>query len=510
MTENKPILPPAQADTSWERVQLSIRLRFNPIRNLTPELLASYLDNFRLGFFRLAALAWDAMERRDMRIQAVAPKRKKSVSRHGWEILTLEDTPDAQAQKKALEYFYNNLTATTALEPDESGGMALLLRQMMDAVGKRYAVHEIVWEPGPDGLTAKFVFCPLWWFEGTRGKLRYLAQETMIYGVDLEPNGWLVTVGDGIREACSVAYMFKHLPLRDWLAYSEKFGIPGILGKSPAQIGSPEWDTMVQAVRGLSADWAAVISAEGSIDLLETSGNGTGPHQPLVQMMDKEITTLWRGGDLGTSSAQNSIGASLQESETDILDQDDAQMCGETLTHQVSRFVLDWTFGKDAPQLAYLKIRTAEKTNIDADMKVDEFLLPLGLLGKKDVLARYNRSAPESDEDTLHGAAPQPVVTPQPPADPAEIANTADLEAAARHELVLSLQQDLAPVVEQLQAIMRITDPVVMENRLKAFLTKLDGLKQDILHDPAAAETLQRTLAAAFAKGLAKKPDAQS
>jgi hypothetical protein len=34
----------------------------------------------------------------------------------------------------------------------EEGGDSLLIRQMMDAVGKFYAVHEIVWQPIPAGV----------------------------------------------------------------------------------------------------------------------------------------------------------------------------------------------------------------------------------------------------------------------------------------------------------------------------------------------------------------------
>src|SRR5437868_1872641 len=92
-----------------ERVQQSIRSRFNPIPSLTPTQLTSYLEAFRVGFFRNIALAWDAMERRDDKLAAVAPKRKKAVARHGWEILTVDDSPAAQQQKAALEYFYNHL-----------------------------------------------------------------------------------------------------------------------------------------------------------------------------------------------------------------------------------------------------------------------------------------------------------------------------------------------------------------------------------------------------------------
>src|SRR5262249_20851582 len=128
-----------------ERIQASIRARFNPIPSLTPQLLGSYLESFRLGFFRNVALTWDAMERRDYKIQAVAPKRKKAVARRGWEIVTLEDSDEARKQKLALEYFYNHVSAASALEENETGGFPLLVRQMMDAVGKRYAVHEIIW-----------------------------------------------------------------------------------------------------------------------------------------------------------------------------------------------------------------------------------------------------------------------------------------------------------------------------------------------------------------------------
>jgi phage gp29-like protein len=386
-----------------DRIQFSIRLRFNPIRDLTPQLLSAYLDSFRLGFFRMAALTWDAMERRDTRIGTVAPKRKKSVARHGWEVLTVDDSPAAKAQQEFLQDFYNNISVMTALEPDEQGGFSLLLRQMMDAVGKRYAVHEIVWQPGADGrLSAKFIFCPLWWFEGTRGKLRFLLSEFAIYGVDMDPAGWLVTVGDGIMEACSVAYMFKHLPLRDWLNFSEKFGTPGVLGKTESAIDSNEWNAFAEVVKNFSADWAAVMNQTNTIELIEAKSQGEQPFKPLVDLMDEEITRLWRGADLGTSSKHNAAGASLQADESDILEQDDAAMLTETLALKVSRFALAWKFG-DAPQLAYLKIKTSEKKDAALDLQIDQFLLSAGFpISKTSAGERYGRPVPDdADPDDL-------------------------------------------------------------------------------------------------------------
>lgn len=513
-------LPAPQADTSYERIQMSIRLRFNPIRNLTPDLLSQYLDQFRLGFFRQAALAWEAMERRDSRLMTVAPKRKKSVARHGWEILTVDDSAAALAQKTALEYFFNNLTATTALEPDEKGGMSLLIRQMMDAVGKRYAVHEITWQPSPAGLTAQFTFCPLWWFEGTRGKLRYLVNEMSIYGQEMDEYGWLVTVGDGLMEACSVAYIFKSMPLKDWVNFAEKFGMPGLLGTTDAAIGSTEWEAMVEAVKNFASDWAAVTQ-RGKIELLEVKGSGESPFKPLVDMMNDEMTRLWRGADLGTASKADSVGATLQESETDILQDDDAEMIGETLTGQVSRYVLQYYFG-DAPQLAYLRIKTAEKPNVAQELLVDDWLVKNGApRAIKDVLEMYNRPVPDPGEPLLKAPAPPPMPgAPGKPGDPATepegkteqanaandpIAPTPGFADAANAAVAKAISEDHAPLWDALNSIADITDPDLQQARLLAWLKRANAYVAQLDKDSAAQHAFAEILASSFANGLAKK-----
>jgi hypothetical protein len=501
---------PLQPDASVTptRIQFSIRLRFNPIRNLTPELLSQYLDSFRLGFLRNAALTWDAMERRDSRLQTVAPKRKKSVSRHGWEILTVDDSPEAAAQKAFLEYFYNHLSVITALEPDEEGEMSLLMRQMMDAVGKRYAIHEIVWQPQADGnLTAKFIFCPLWWFEGTQGKLRFLLNEFAIYGVDMEPGGWLVTVGDGIMEACSVAYIFKHLPMRDWLAFSEKFGTPGVTGETPAAKDSTEWNAMVDAVSSFSADWSAVFNTGGKISLIEANGKGDQPFKPLVDMMNEEMTRLWRGSDLGTSSKKDGVGASLQGDESDILEVDDAVMLTETLERKVSKFARQWKFG-DAPSLAYIKIKVPEADNTELDLKIDQFLIDNNFpISRSSAGQRYGRELPAKTDDLL-----APIATPPPaPAfdEDSSIANDQRTDASdkliqrGKQAFAAAVQEDLSHVLSRLNDILNIQDGELFLKKLQQFAADYPAFKKDILADPAAARALQPILGAALANGLA-------
>ncbi len=63
--------------------------------------------------------------------------------------------------------------------------------------------------------------------------------------------------------------------------------------------------------------------------------------------------------------------------------------------------MLQYHFG-DAPQLAYIKIRTSEKRQIEQDLQVDQFLLQSGApISVKDALERYDRPAPEPGEALL-------------------------------------------------------------------------------------------------------------
>jgi phage gp29-like protein len=393
------------------RVRHSMRARFNPIKTLTPDSLSNMLDGFAAGYLKSAALTWDAIERRDDVIQGVAGKRKKSVSRLNWEILTTDGSDLAKSQKLALEYFYDNLTATHACDGNERGGLGLLVRQMMDAIGKKYAVHEMIFDPhtsarhGSDNsnnfqLTATFRFVPLWFFENHGGRLRFLANEGATEGVDLEPGAWLVTVGDGLMEACSIAYLFKHLPLRDWLVYCERNGMPGVKGVTDAPPNSTQWERARDAVEDFGAEFHALMSRGTDIEAIDLSSRGELPYPALIDRMDRAISALWRGSDLTTLSRQNGTGASLQADETTILEEDDAAMISETLNAQVDRFVIGYLFGNEDVR-AYIHMIPSIRKNIRDEIALYKDLYNLGVpLALDDIRERFSLSTP-TDSDVL-------------------------------------------------------------------------------------------------------------
>src|SRR4029079_3936153 len=144
------------------------------------------------------------LEQRDDLLRTVVAKRKKSVARHGWTVLPKPNLIDgekdaAKEHARALEFFYGNLQCEHAVDSAEKGGFKLLARQMMDAVGKRFAVHEILWQADQRSdsnrnfVTAKFRFVPLGFFENTTGQLRFLENESSVVGVELQSGAWMIT-----------------------------------------------------------------------------------------------------------------------------------------------------------------------------------------------------------------------------------------------------------------------------------------------------------------------------
>lgn len=518
--------PKTESLITADVVMLALRSRFNPLRGITPQLLSVYLDQFLLGFVAFAALVWEQIERRDDMVRNVASKRKKAVAKLKRQSLKSEDSPEADAHAEALDEFYDNITVVNALDENETGGFPLLVRQMMDAVGKYYAVHEIVWQPssGPDGvLTAELRFVPLWFFENRSGRLQFLKVPLGgANGEPLEEGGWMITKGDGVMEACSIAYMFKNMPLKDWVAYSDKFGTPGVLGQTNAAKGSDAGEALKSAVAAFGQNWSGVIyGADGAIKdpitLVQAKGEGALPFPPLVERMDRAMAALWRGSDLSTMSADNK-GASVQEDESDILLEDDAAMISETLNLYLDRWIIWQKFG--VKPLARSVIEIPKSVDTDRDLKVDELLLKAGArLGERERLQYYGRPLIADDDTPLHNPATvtekvqdeekAPTPTEEVANEEAEVGGQRSkdgiekLIANVLREVGIGVASDLKPVTGRLSKVMNAPD-AEFANELAGFIRALPELSKSILSEPnpAAAEAFQRGLTAALFGGM--------
>jgi phage gp29-like protein len=256
--------------------------RFNPLRNLTPAGLTAALDSFESGYLRQAALIWEAIEQRDDAAKIAVPKRRKSVSRRPWDIIKVDDSPQAERDAEALTYFYNHVTATCATDRNVRGGFRTLINQMMHAEFYQYSAHEIIWQPrksesGRMLLTAELRYVPIYFFENRTGVLRYTGPDGLIDGEELQADGWLVLTGEGLHKAISVCRVFKHLSLQDWINYSERFGVPGVHGTTNAPKGSQEYIDFCNALEAFANDFIVATGEGTKIELIEAGKTGDAP-----------------------------------------------------------------------------------------------------------------------------------------------------------------------------------------------------------------------------------------
>jgi phage gp29-like protein len=462
------------------------QMRFNPLKSLTPERLTSAIDSADAGWLREFALILEAIGKRDAICKTVLSKRSAAVARQPWDVVISqgeEENPEAQAHKETLEHFYNHLSVTDATDLNVRTGMAGLVRQMMDAILQRYAVHEIVWKPTGEGLSAELRRVPLYFFENRTGRLRYIGPETRADGMPLEEDGWMITVADAVGEAISICYMFRRLSVQDWVAFSEKFSIPGVLGRTTHAKGSPEADAFRDSVAAFGSEWVGVFynddgSVKSPLEIIQTVAGSTLPQKEMCDYMDRLITVLVRGGDLGTLSRENSQGASLQGGELDNILADDCELVTETLQTQLDPVVIRLVHGAVKP-LAHVVIAPPADEDQKREIEIDEALERLGVRqAPAEIAERYGRQHVDS--------APE-----QPAANERE---------SAVQTLRTALAADLRPLGDALFAAMNAGDVPAMRAALNRVRMNLPTASPEL-------ESAMATLMAAAFTGETTEPN---
>lgn len=371
MARPKKIAPPTVAEAPEiaagrtivaRQPQLATRYRRgrdNIFPQLTAARLRRVLDGYRNGSLAEGAELFALMTERDHMLLNCRTQREKQVSRLEWGIVAndraSETDPKFLAQREFLTAFYNGLRAVDAYDRNKKGGLRLFLRQLMTAEAMGYSAHHLVWQPREDGtlgLTVEHV--PLRFFENVTGELRYCPEGHEVEGQPMPEAEWLVHAGEGLMTAASVLVHYKRGGMGAFVQFVEKFGVPALFMTTAAAQGSAEWDQHVEALEAFYNDWAGVFSAGSDLKPIETHNTGQSPHERLIDLCDRGLAILFRGGDLATLSNQKSHagqGADLQQTSGQALLEDDAASVEDCLA-RLTEMALRWKFGPAAPVLA--------------------------------------------------------------------------------------------------------------------------------------------------------------
>lgn len=492
------------------RVRMEQMSQYNALFHLDPDKIVNAITMYNAGNLGSLAHIIRDLEQHDDKMATCSMKMKASVGRCDWSVQVkdgFEDYERAKLHVEILKRFWSTVSVTDRFKMNERGGIRLLKKQMMEAQSFGYAVHEIVWKPLPNGeIAAEFIKLPLWHFENKTGALRFLPSLAASDGVPMSEGEWLVTTGDGVGIPAAICAMAKRMCFQDWLLFSERSGMPIIVGKTGAAFKSDQWNNIKAAIRSIYRDTRVLLDSASSIEAIDTGHASNIPFPPLVEWADRAIAALYRGADLATISKGEGTGASLQGDEASMLEQDASENLSEVLHEQVDAFVIRYVTG-DAEPLAKIVIEPVTKPDVDTDIKIDNHLVSMGCrLSKADMMQRYGRTEATSDDDVaeqrqqagggLDGFGVSSLVGSRLPNEKQPVKPTDQQTDKPANDILSAFAKDMSPAGKAVEELLKNPSKEAAE----ALLAKLDTLLPE---DPATAAVISE----AMAKEFVSKPE---
>ena len=499
--------------------ELLNRMRYNALFALDPNVLVRHLVAFNSGDIAGLEHVIEEFENREDKMKIGAFKMSAAVASKPWEVRIAkgeEDNERAKLHQEVLTRFWNRVEATDAFCRNRRGGLRLLVKQMMSAQSRVYAVHDVTWTVRGDGeLEALFTFVPAWMFENRTGELRFIRDPGAYTGETMKDGEWLVTVGEGVGISAAILAMAKRLSWNDWLLFSEKCGMPVILGNTGAKEDTPAWKNLLNAIANVAPKTGVLADLETKLQAVQVGGSsGQTTYRELIDVVDRGISALYRGGDLATiSQAGDSVGSDSQDGESELMDGDGCAMVSETLHNQIDRFVIRFTCGDFEPLAGIVINPPAETTDIDREIKIDQHLGEFGIrLSKKDMLARYGRvEATDENDAAIRQQAQQPGFgglgglpnekishIPAGQSKGAGQRQPGEDQGKESEDVLKAFAQDTGPAADAIQEFLK--DP--SKEAAEALLNRLPDL---IPEDPAMAAVIAEAMAKEFGAKLANE-----
>jgi phage gp29-like protein len=431
---------------------------------LTPGRLASILQAAAEGSAHDYLTLAEEMEERDLHYASVLGTRKLAVS--GLSIRVEAASDDAEDIRRA----------DALKEIVDSPEFGELQADLTDAMGKGYAVSEIMWDrSGKTWNPSRFEPRDQRFFQYDREtgrELRLLDEADPVNGIALAPYKFIVhlprirsglPIRGGLARLAAVGYMCKAWTWKDWMGFADIFGMPMRVGRYGPGASKDDISTLMSAVANLGSDAAAVIPDSMRIDFTQAANvTGAGDFfKGLAEWWDKQVSKAVVGQTMSTDDGSSQAQATIHnEVRLDLL-LADAKAESNTLNRYFVRPWCDLNFapGRNYPRLI---IDVPQPENTQLLVTALEKLVPLGLEVEQSVI-RDKLSIPEPAKGAkllgmTASAAPalaQAANRELRPAKPAASTDIVDNQVRTLEQIVAAPLDDM---VEQLKELLDHVD----------------------------------------------------
>lgn len=401
---------------------------WSPADGMTPARLAQIHRDAARGISqRYLELAED-IEERDLHYAGVIATRKRAVAQLP---VTVVAASDDSAHVEHADLVRRWL---------DEGVLDAALFDILDAVGKGFSVHEVMWRTEP-GRTwpERLVWRPQRWFELDRATAETLELREGITRVPLAPHKFLVhrhpsksglVMRSGLARVASWAWMWKSFTLADWAGFVRNYGQPLRLGKYGPNSTSEDRDVLWRAVSNIAGDCAAIVPAGMEIEFVEVGDLKAGAelYERRADWLDRQVSKLVLGQTTTTDAVS---GGHAVAKEHRLVQEDikraDARLVSASVTRQLVQPMVAFNFG---PQDAYPKLLIGRPDEVPLREVVEGVakLVPLGLRVEASQLRdRLGLAEPAEDAEVLGRPAPAPPAPPPAPPPPGRPALNAQI-----------------------------------------------------------------------------------
>lgn len=249
-----------------------------------------------------------------------------------------------------------------------------LISDMMGAVIAPFAISELIWDSAAlSGFSS---------IEGRHFTLRDSYELRLITrenpsGMELPPHKFVVhynrrSGGDmargGLIRTLAWLHVFQNYPIKDWLGFAERFGMPFIVAKVDRNTYDDNRSAIHSMIRNFGPSGGGVFDRNTEVQLLQAATDGGNVYRSLLDYTGDAITKVLLGQ---TASSGDSAGLSGGDAQSrvrqDILEAD-ARALESTITSQIAA---PWTyFNHGNAPVPLFKIDASEADDKKAEAEV--------------------------------------------------------------------------------------------------------------------------------------------
>ena len=281
----------------------------------------------------------------DPHVFACTQSRKSGVLSLNWEI---NRGLDKDKNAKAVEELLKKLD------------IHKLISDILDATQFGFQPLEVIWKKTKTGyvLPEKVVAKPQEWFCFDDNNNLKFRTKSDYYGEIVPDKKFLLVQNNpsynnpyGERTLSRVfwAVTFKKGGLKFWVVFTEKYGMPHLIGKHPRGASKEETNILADMLEDMVQDAIAVIPDDSSVEIQEANKSSSAEiYEKLIDKMNAEISKAILGqtlttevGSIGSYAASNTHMAVRQ----DIVDSDKKLV--ESTINQLIQWIYDINFSNE-------------------------------------------------------------------------------------------------------------------------------------------------------------------